>query len=119
MKTMSAAPSRMGRPGGGASERILRDLSHSNRARVLETTCATEPAGEERWTGTTTPPASQTPAYAARSSGWLEMRTCTGYVDETWAKEHHEYWYDKVKSGKRAPTGGAVPAGAPRMEEEP
>ncbi|HWV89321.1 MAG TPA: formate dehydrogenase subunit gamma, partial [Burkholderiales bacterium] len=43
----------------------------------------------------------------------------TGYVDETWAKEHHEYWYDKVKSGKRAPTGGAVPAGAPRMEEEP
>jgi formate dehydrogenase subunit gamma len=43
----------------------------------------------------------------------------TGYVDETWAKEHHEYWFDKVKSGKRAPTGGAVPAGAPRMEEEP
>ena len=43
----------------------------------------------------------------------------TGYVDETWAKEHHEYWYEKVKSGKRAPTGGAVPAGAPRMEEEP
>jgi formate dehydrogenase subunit gamma len=43
----------------------------------------------------------------------------TGYVDETWAKEHHEYWYDKVKSGQRAPTGGAVPAGAPRMEEEP
>ena len=24
----------------------------------------------------------------------------TGYVDETWAKEHHEYWYDEVKSGK-------------------
>ena len=24
----------------------------------------------------------------------------TGYVDETWAKEHHEYWYDDVKSGK-------------------
>ena len=22
----------------------------------------------------------------------------TGYVDETWAKEHHEYWYDEVKS---------------------
>ena len=43
----------------------------------------------------------------------------TGYVDETWAKEHHEYWYDKVKSGKRAPTGGAVPAGAPRMKEKP
>jgi len=28
----------------------------------------------------------------------------TGYVDETWAKEHHEYWYNDVKPGK-------VPAG--------
>jgi formate dehydrogenase subunit gamma len=24
----------------------------------------------------------------------------TGYVDETWAKEHHGYWYDDVKAGK-------------------
>jgi formate dehydrogenase subunit gamma len=24
----------------------------------------------------------------------------TGYVDESWAKEHHEYWFDDVKSGK-------------------
>lgn len=24
-----------------------------------------------------------------------------GYVDEEWAKEHHEIWYDDVKSGKR------------------
>jgi len=24
----------------------------------------------------------------------------TGYVDETWAKEHHELWYDDIKSGK-------------------
>jgi formate dehydrogenase subunit gamma len=24
----------------------------------------------------------------------------TGYVDETWAKEHHEYWYDEVRSGR-------------------
>lgn len=24
----------------------------------------------------------------------------TGYVDESWAKEHHEWWYDDVKSGK-------------------
>ena len=23
----------------------------------------------------------------------------TGYVDETWAKEHHEFWYDDVKAG--------------------
>lgn len=24
----------------------------------------------------------------------------TGYVDETWAREHHELWYNDVKSGK-------------------
>ena len=24
----------------------------------------------------------------------------TGYVDETWAKEHHEDWYNDIKSGK-------------------
>ena len=24
----------------------------------------------------------------------------TGYVDETWAKEHHETWYNDVKAGK-------------------
>jgi formate dehydrogenase subunit gamma len=24
----------------------------------------------------------------------------TGYVDETWGKEHHGYWYDDVKAGK-------------------
>ncbi len=24
----------------------------------------------------------------------------TGYVDETWAKEHHEMWHDDIKSGK-------------------
>ncbi|MBI2295971.1 MAG: DUF4405 domain-containing protein, partial [Betaproteobacteria bacterium] len=32
-----------------------------------------------------------------------------GAVDETWAKEHHEYWYNEVKSG-RAP--GAAPSAA-------
>jgi formate dehydrogenase subunit gamma len=40
----------------------------------------------------------------------------TGYVTEGWAKEHHELWYDDVKSGKipsqRSPLPGtAVPAG--------
>ncbi|MCC7328176.1 MAG: formate dehydrogenase subunit gamma [Burkholderiales bacterium] len=35
----------------------------------------------------------------------------TGYVDETWAKEHHEYWYNEVKSGKSAGEG-AVPLAA-------
>ena len=24
----------------------------------------------------------------------------SGEVDETWAKEHHEYWYDDIKAGK-------------------
>jgi formate dehydrogenase subunit gamma len=24
----------------------------------------------------------------------------TGYVDETWAKEHHLYWYNDIKAGK-------------------
>ena len=43
----------------------------------------------------------------------------TGYVDEVWAKEHHEYWYNDVKSGRRATPGGAVPAGAPHMREKP
>jgi formate dehydrogenase subunit gamma len=37
-----------------------------------------------------------------------------GYTDEAWAKEHHEIWYDEVKSVERPAPGGAVPAGAPR-----
>jgi len=24
----------------------------------------------------------------------------TGYVDETWAREHHEYWYEDIRAGK-------------------
>jgi formate dehydrogenase subunit gamma len=24
----------------------------------------------------------------------------TGYVDETWAKEHHELWLDDIQAGK-------------------
>jgi formate dehydrogenase subunit gamma len=39
-----------------------------------------------------------------------------GYVDETWAKEHHEYWYNDVMSGKvpRGSTSAAVPGVAHR-----
>jgi formate dehydrogenase subunit gamma len=37
----------------------------------------------------------------------------TGYVDETWAKEHHELWYDDIKAGKipaeRSARSGAKP----------
>lgn len=38
----------------------------------------------------------------------------TGYVDETWAKEHHELWYDDIKAGK-IPAQRSQPAvpGAP------
>ena len=42
----------------------------------------------------------------------------TGYVDELWAKSHHEYWYNDVKGGARTAAGGAVPAGAPHMKEK-
>jgi formate dehydrogenase subunit gamma len=41
-----------------------------------------------------------------------------GAVDETWAKEHHQYWYEEMKSGRSASGGGAVPAGAPHMKEK-
>lgn len=42
----------------------------------------------------------------------------TGYVDETWAKEHHELWYNDIKAGRipaqrsqtsSAPSGKAAP----------
>lgn len=43
----------------------------------------------------------------------------TGYVDETWAKEHHELWHDDIKAGKipaqrsaPASSGAAVVPGA-------
>jgi formate dehydrogenase subunit gamma len=32
-----------------------------------------------------------------------------GYVDETWAKEHHELWYDDIKAGK-IPAQRSAPA---------
>jgi formate dehydrogenase subunit gamma len=39
-----------------------------------------------------------------------------GYVDEAWAKEHHEYWYNDVKSGKvKAGTAMGQPA-APQAQ---
>ena len=35
----------------------------------------------------------------------------TGYVDETWAKEHHEIWYEEVKAGRsKQHTVDQVPA---------
>jgi formate dehydrogenase subunit gamma len=32
-----------------------------------------------------------------------------GVTDEAWAKEHHELWYNDVKSGKAAAKSGAEP----------
>ncbi len=32
-----------------------------------------------------------------------------GVTDEIWAKEHHQYWYEDVKSGKAAAKSGAAP----------
>ena len=32
------------------------------------------------------------------SGAYQGMRT--GYVDEAWAREHHELWYDDIKAGK-------------------
>ncbi|MCF8155181.1 MAG: formate dehydrogenase subunit gamma [Rhodoferax sp.] len=34
----------------------------------------------------------------------------TGYVDETWAKEHHELWYEDVKAGRVPAQRSAVAA---------
>jgi len=42
----------------------------------------------------------------------------SGYVDEGWAKAHHELWYDDIKAGKipaqRSPVAApSAPAGNP------
>jgi len=66
--------------------------------------------------------------YIAISLGHIYMGTIgvegayasmrTGYVDEIWAKEHHEYWYNEVKAGGAVAASGAIPAGAPHMREK-
>jgi formate dehydrogenase subunit gamma len=67
--------------------------------------------------------------YIAAALGHIYMGTIgvehtyenmrNGYADETWAKEHHEYWYNDVKSGRRRESAsGAIPAGAPHMKEK-
>ncbi len=42
------------------------------------------------------------------TEGALDGMT-TGYVDETWAKQHHELWYDDVKTGKISAKRSAKP----------
>jgi formate dehydrogenase subunit gamma len=41
----------------------------------------------------------------------------TGYVDETWAKEHHEYWYNEVKGQGGVAGGSPSHAHASAMKE--
>ena len=55
------------------------------------------------------------------TEGALEGMT-TGYVDETWAKEHHNLWYEEVKDqtlseeevAARKSSGSSVEPSAPR-----
>jgi formate dehydrogenase subunit gamma len=57
--------------------------------------------------------------YMAASLGHIYMGTIgvegsfksmkTGYVDETWAKEHHQYWYEEIRAGHRAPADDSAP----------
>lgn len=66
--------------------------------------------------------------YIALSLGHIYMGTIgvegsyqamrTGAVDETWAREHHELWYDEIRSGRRRSPGGPVPAGAPHDQSK-
>ena len=49
--------------------------------------------------------------------GAYENMRNDGMVDETWAKEHHEYWYNEVVKGKPGAAGTASPARANAMKE--
>jgi formate dehydrogenase subunit gamma len=35
-----------------------------------------------------------------------------GYVDETWAREHHSLWYEEIKAGRR-PERVVIPTAQP------
>lgn len=41
----------------------------------------------------------------------------TGYVDEIWAKEHHEYWYRDAIAEQKSGGGATSPAAASAMKE--
>ena len=42
----------------------------------------------------------------------------TGYVDEAWAKEHHEYWFDEIRHAPAVTGGGPVPVAALQNKKE-
>jgi formate dehydrogenase subunit gamma len=64
--------------------------------------------------------------YMAASLGHIYMGTIgvegsfksmkTGYVDETWAKEHHQYWYEELEASHRAPADDSAPAHRPQPQ---
>ncbi len=43
----------------------------------------------------------------------------TGYVDEAWAKEHHEYWYNDIKAGKIPAALEGAPDGPGDLKQHP
>jgi formate dehydrogenase subunit gamma len=49
--------------------------------------------------------------------GAYENMRYDGLVDETWAKEHHEYWYNEVMKGQPGAAGNAATARAAAMKE--
>jgi formate dehydrogenase subunit gamma len=49
--------------------------------------------------------------------GAYEVMRNDGMVDETWAKEHHEYWYNDVVKGRHGAAGAATAARAAAMKE--
>lgn len=44
----------------------------------------------------------------------------TGYVDDTWAREHHDLWYEQIERGEipRVRTQDAAPVGSPTLKEK-
>lgn len=42
----------------------------------------------------------------------------TGYVDETWAREHHELWYDDIRTGKIPAQRSRLAPASPGMPRE-
>jgi formate dehydrogenase subunit gamma len=44
----------------------------------------------------------------------------SGYVDDTWAKEHHDLWYEQIEKGEipRVRTQDAAPVGSPALKEK-
>src|SRR5439155_7027954 len=41
-----------------------------------------------------------------------------GYVDESWAREHHELWYNDIKAGKMPADAEAFPGGPVRRSAQ-